>query len=390
MEPRRRRFLAPALEIFRQERRLLLDTLLLGVIGALAAQAFTYLLRLAQFVFLATGAPGASGALFEWIGAHGPWVIPASTTLGGLLSGILVYTLAPEAEGHGTDTVVTAFHRAGGAIRARVAPLKMIASAITIGSGGAAGREGPTALIAAGIGSTYASLTHRPQADRRLLGLIGMAAGLAAVFRSPIGTALFAVEVLYSGMEFEASALLYTMIASVVAYAVNGLFAGWTPLFAVPANLPTPTVLGSLWYVVLGIAAGVVGGILPAVFYGIRDLFRALPVPPMLKPAIGGLGVGLIALRLPQVLGGGYGWIQMAIDGKIAVALLGVLVAAKIVALALTVSSGGSGGVFAPSLFVGAMLGGVLAGVLHAPVAPLVIVGPLSIRFALRLVAAPL
>lgn len=382
MRAGRRSFVAPALEIFRQERRLLLDTLLLGVVGALAAQVFMYLLRGAEILFLhfiagyrPPSAPSDNPVLPQWIGAHGLWLIPLSTTLGGLISGILVYTLAPEAEGHGTDTVVTAFHRAGGAIRARVAPLKMIASAITIGSGGSAGREGPTALIAAGVGATYASLTHRAEADRRLLGLIGMAAGLAAIFRSPIGTALFAVEVLYSGMQFEAGALLYTMIASIVAYAVNGVFSGWAPLFRVPQNLATPGFMPIVWYVVLGVVAGIVGAILPTVFYSVRDLFRAIPIPNILKPALGGLGVGVLALWLPQVLAGGYGWIQIAIDGRMALSLLAALAVAKIVALSLTVSSGGSGGVFAPSLFVGAMVGGLLAAVLHATPAPLVIIG---------------
>jgi CIC family chloride channel protein len=131
-----------------------------------------------------------------------------ATTLGGLISGILVYGLAPETEGHGTDTVVKALHWTGGAIRARVPPVKMLASAITIGSGGSAGREGPTALIAAGFGSIYSKLLHRPERERRLLVLMGMAAGLSAIFRSPIGTAIFAVEVLYSGMDFESEALI--------------------------------------------------------------------------------------------------------------------------------------------------------------------------------------
>jgi chloride channel protein, CIC family len=242
-----------------------------------------------------------------------------------------------------------------------VTPLKMVASAVTIGSGGAAGREGPTALISAGIGSIYATLTRRSDDDRRLLVLIGMAAGLSAIFRSPIGTALFAVEVLYAEMEFEAAALLYTMLASVVAYVLNGIFVGWKPLFQVPPGLGDPGATEYLWYVVLGLASGLVATALPALFYGTRDAFRKIPVPLSLKPALGGLGVGLMALWLPQVLGGGYGWIQEAIDGRLALRLLLVLVLAKALAFCLTVSSGGSGGVFAPTLFVGAMLGGVVA-----------------------------
>jgi CIC family chloride channel protein len=366
----------------KRQRRLILDTILLGVVGALSAQLFTWLLHIAASFFLGgfagyqpPGLPEEGGVLRQVIGPNGLWLIPVATTLGGLISGILVFSLAPEAEGHGTDTAVKAFHQAGGFIRARVPLLKMIASAITIGSGGAAGREGPTALISAGVGSLYATLTKRSDEERRLLLLIGSAAGLSAIFRSPIGTAFFVIEVLYSGMEFDASALLYTMLGSVTAYAVNGLFVGFHPLFLVPPEVVRPQTLDYLWFIGLGIASGIVATILPVVFYGVRDLFHKIPIPPHFKPAIGGLGVGLMALVLPQVLGGGYGWIQEAIDGRLALGLLIALVFAKIVALALTISSGGSGGVFAPSLFVGAMLGGVMAQAFRQPAAPFVIVG---------------
>ncbi len=368
------------------QRRLLLDTILLGIVGALAAQLFLQLLHWSQAFFLhwlagysPPGLPTEGGTLAQAVGPHGLWLIPVATTLGGLIAGILVYTFAPEAEGHGTDTAVRAFHWQGGFIRKRVPPLKMIASAITIGSGGAGGREGPTALISAGFGSIYATWTHRDEAERRQLVLIGMAAGLSAIFRSPIGTALFAIEVLYGGMEFETRALLYTLLASVVAYAVNGLFSGWSPLFQVPADLPPPTFFEYGWYIVLGMAAGVVAAIVPMVFYGIRDAFHRLPIPPHFKPAIGGLGVGLIALKLPQVLAGGYGWIQQAINGNLTGELMLILMFVQILAFALTISSGGSGGVFAPSLYVGAMLGGFLAKLFHEPTAAFVVVGMASV-----------
>ncbi|QMV19936.1 chloride channel protein [Granulicella sp. 5B5] len=321
------------------------------------------------------GLRGEGGSPNQVIGPHGLWLVPVVTTLGGLLSGWLVYTFAPEAEGHGTDTVVKALHWTGGTIRARVAPLKMVASAITIGSGGSAGREGPTALIAAGFGSMYATWLNRPTRERRLLVLMGMAAGLSAIFRSPIGTALFAVEVLYSGIEFESEGLLYCMLAAIVAYAVNGAFVGFKPLFTVPGQFPPTQLTHYLWYIALGAASGLVATVLPEVFYRMRDGFHALPIPPWIKPAIGGLLVGLIALKLPQVLAGGYGWMQQAMDGQMALRLLLILLGAKMIAFSLTVSSGGSGGVFAPSLFVGAMLGGVFSGLSHHAPAGLVIVG---------------
>lgn len=364
------------------EPRLLAQSVFLGVIGALAAQLFMLALRICQHLFLISlagyippGLPEEGGVLRQVIGPHGLWLIPISTTLGGLLSGLLVYNLAPEAEGHGTDTVVKAFHRTGGFIRARVAPLKLVASAITIGSGGAAGREGPTALIGAGVGSIYATLAHRPEEERRILTLIGMAAGLSAIFRSPIGAAFFATEVLYANMEFEVGALLYTMLASVTAYAVNGLFVGWQPLFYFAVSQRSLRAMDYAWLLILGGASGVVATLLPEVFYRTRDAFRALPFPRALNPAIGGLGVGLIALKLPQILGGGYGWIQEAMDGGIVTHLLILLLFAKIVAFALTVSSGGSGGVFAPTLFVGAMLGGLCSSFSHLPSDMFVVLG---------------
>jgi CIC family chloride channel protein len=356
-------------------------------VGALAAQLFTWALRICEHFFLTwlasyhpPGLPEEGGVLQQSIGSHGLWLIPLATTLGGLISGLLVYNIAPEAEGHGTDTVVKAFHRTGGFIRARVAPLKLLASAITIGSGGSAGREGPTALIGAGVGSIYATaLGHRRDEERSLLVLMGMSAGLSAIFRSPIGAAFFAVEVLYGSMEFEAGALLYTMLASIVAYGVNGFFVGWQPLFQFPVGQTVLHPLNYAWFGVLGAASGLIATLLPVVFYRLRDAFRALPFPPSLNPAIGGLGVGLIALKFPQILGGGYGWIQEAINGRLAFQLLGILIFVKILAFALTVSSGGSGGVFAPTLFVGAMLGGFLSSLVHLPAATFVVVGMVAV-----------
>src|SRR5579862_8164031 len=159
--------------------RLLLDSVLLGIIGGLSARLFMWMLHLSQHFFLTwiagyrpPGLPEEGGVLRQMIGPHGLWLVPVATTLGGLISGALVYGLAPETEGHGTDTVVRAVHWTGSVLRARVAPVKMVASAITIGSGGSAGREGPTALIAAGFGSVYASLLHRPE-RAALIGLDG-------------------------------------------------------------------------------------------------------------------------------------------------------------------------------------------------------------------------
>ncbi|HEY2805616.1 MAG TPA: chloride channel protein [Gemmatimonadales bacterium] len=372
---------APVESVARRQRRLLLDSLLLGIGGAASAQLFTLVLNVAQSLFLGRlagyqppGLVNEGGSPQEVIGRFGLWLVPVVAAVGGLFCGLLITWLAPEAEGHGTDTAVRAFHRADGALRARVPPLKMLASGLTIGSGGSAGREGPTALVAAGIGSWYAGITHRSPEDRRLLLLIGMSAGLAAIFRSPIGTALFSIEVLYADMEFESGALLYTMLASVVAYAVNGVFTGFRPLFVIPA-INNPESIDYVWFTALGLASGLVAVLLPLAFYYTRDLFHKLRIPPAVKPAIGALLTGVIALALPPVIGGGYGWMQRAIDGQLLTLTLLLLVFAKTIAMSLTISSGGSGGVFAPSLYIGTMLGAFFAQVIHKTAAPFAIVG---------------
>lgn len=366
----------------RRQSYLFLDTIVLGIVGALGARLFSFLLDTAQHLFLellagysAPGLPNEGGTLQQVIGSHGLWLIPLAIVIGGIISGVLVYTWAPEAEGHGTDTAVNAFHNTDGKIRPRVTPIKILASAITIGSGGSAGREGPTALFSAGFGSIYASLTNRTDSERRLLVLIGMAAGLSAIFRSPIGTAIFAIEVLYRDMEFEGNALIYTMLGSIIAYTINGIFVGWQPLFQITGNIGISNASDYLLYVVLGLASGVIGALVPNIFYSVRDFFHKIPIPPHFKPAIGGLIVGLIAYAYPQVLGGGYGWMQMAINGQLAISVLIALLFLKMIAFAFTVSSGGSGGVFAPTLFVGAMLGGILAIVFNQPSAAFVVVG---------------
>lgn len=356
----------PKFQIAWNEHRLLFYSALIGVAGGLGAQVFVWLLNLAEQLFL-VGIAGYQapqpGTLNPEpaIGPWGLWLVPLATTLGGLLSGVLVYTFAPEAEGHGTDAAVEAFHFKGGKVKPIVPLIKTFASAITIGSGGAAGREGPTAQISVGVGSILADLLRLPDEDRRILVLAGMAAGLAAIFRSPLGMAIFAVEILYSGMAFETEALIYTVIASVVAYAVNGLFVGWSPIFLFPESVHFTRPIALVGYATLGIVAGVVGAIEPPIFYGIRDLFRSLKIPNHVKPAIGGLLMGLLAVFVPEIISTGYGWVQKAMTGDYIGWSLIFLALAKILAMSLTISSGGSGGVFGPNVYIGGMVGAWVA-----------------------------
>jgi chloride channel protein, CIC family len=296
-----------------------------------------------------------------------PWLIPIVTTLGGLASGILVFSLAPEAEGHGTDAAIKSYHTNAGKIRARIPPIKLLASAITIGSGGSAGREGPTAQIAAGFGSWLGDVLQLSDHDRRIAMAVGMGSGIGAIFKAPLGGAILASEVLYI-RDFEPEAIIPAFVASIVGYCIFALWAGWTPVFGNGTGLTFTDPKSLVWYAALGLAAGLVGRAYSGAFYRVRDLFHRIALPRHVKPALGGLGVGIIAIAFPQVLSMGYGWVQLAIDGntaELAIRTMLILVALKIVATSLTISSGGSGGVFAPGLYIGAMMGGALWGISH-------------------------
>jgi chloride channel protein, CIC family len=286
------------------------------------------------------------------------WLMIGVPAVGGIVSGLLVFNLAPEAEGHGTDAMIDSFHRKKGVVRWRVPIIKTIASALTIGSGGSAGKEGPIAQIGAGFGSFLASALRLSDRERRILLLSGAAGGIGAIFKAPLGAALFATEVLYRKEDFEFEAIIPCILSSIVGFMVFTYYEGSATIFHIPAfTLATPAQLP--FYGGLGLLSAVIGFVYIRCFYGLRDrFFSKLALPRSVKPAVGGLMLGLLAFFVPQVLGGGYGWVQSAIDGHLAIQLMGVLVLAKIVATSFTISSGGSGGVFAPSLFIGSMLGG--------------------------------
>jgi len=343
-----------------------------GIVAGLGALVFGFGLDQTSDLLLVQGAgyvmpqPGAEGGTAAAHASPRRWLLLLIPAVGGLLSGILVYSIAPEAEGHGTDSVIDAFHNRHGLIRRRVPIVKTIASILTIGSGGSAGREGPIGQIGAGFASALTSWLKTGERERRLLMLAGAGAGIGAIFRAPLGGALFISEVLYRDMELEPGALMLAFVASIVAYSlycgVNGV---WGPIFEVP-DLRYSHPLELPFYVLLGAICAGVGTVYVRVFYGIRDrIFRPLRLPNHFKPALGGLGVGVIALFLPQVLGMGYGWTQLAIDGQLPIKLALALAAMKMVATGLTIGSGGSGGVFAPSMVIGGCLGATLGALLH-------------------------
>jgi len=341
--------------------RWILLSALVGGVAGVGAILFDLAFRFSQWLFLERlggflpPAPGGEGG--PGFPPQHAWLLPLVLVVGALVAGALVFGLAPEAEGHGTDAVIDAFHRKRGKIRRRVPIVKAIASAITIGSGGSAGREGPIAQIGAGFGSALGDLLGLTNTDRRLLMMAGVAGGIGGIFKAPLGATLFAAEVLYSSTDFEYEVLLPGLISSITSYSIYSSYAGWGFLFAVPPiAFHSPREL--LVYALLGLICALFGWIYPRVFYGMRDrIFRPLRLPPWLKPAVGALALGLLAVVFPQALGMGYGYIQEAIRGEHTATFLLVFALVKMVATSLTISSGGSGGVFGPSLVIGGALG---------------------------------
>ena len=347
-----------------QAMRLSAASITVGVVAAIVVQLFRLLVHAAEYYLLG----GIAGYLppdelgrAEVIASSGLWLVPVVTTLGGLCSGIIVYALAEETAGGGENGVIHSFHQLGGAVRKRVWLVKSIASAVTIGSGGAAGREGPMAQICASLAYALMKPFKLAVAEKRLIMIAGTAAGISAIFSSPLGAAFLAVEVLYSKLDIEVEGLMYAIIAAAVGYAVNGFFVGWESVFHIPSNLAFTQSTQLFWYGLLGILAGALSVAVPYVYYTVEDWFSRLPIPRVFKPAVGGLALGLIAVFCPYILGSGYGWMDKAIHGELAVSLMLTIGLLKIVAFSLTIGSGGSGGVFAPVLFSGAMFGSAAA-----------------------------
>ncbi len=306
-------------------------------------------------------------------------LIPPLMILGGLASGLLTSRFAPEAEGHGTDSVIESFHRKGAKIRGRVPIVKIIASTFILGTGGSAGKEGPIALTGAGFASVLSEKLRLTLPERRLMVLSGMAGGLSAVFKAPLGSMIFALEVPYK-RDVELEAIVPIAISSVTAYAIAVYIEGVQRLFTI--HLPH---IVSLYYLphfaLLGIILGLLARFYVRVFYGIRDLFSRLSAPAYLKPAVGAAIASMVAIVFPQAMGQGYPWLQQAIYGKLGLEILLLGAFAKILTTSFSVASGGSGGVYAPTITIGGFIGGAL-GILvtHDPqvVAAFTIVGMIS------------
>ncbi|PID73413.1 MAG: chloride channel protein [Desulfobacterales bacterium] len=349
---------------------------IIGVIAGLGSICFHYLCQLGIHFFMDGMAgfrpPAPAGEhhlLTPTATPFRPWVLFLLPALGGILSGVLVYTFAPEAEGHGTDAAIDAYHNKGGFIRGRVPIIKTIASTITLATGGSGGREGPIAQIGAGFGSFLATRLGLSDRDRRIMMAAGVGAGVGAIFRAPLAGALFAAEVLYRDPEFESDVIIPAGISSVVSYCIFCLAFGWGSLFEAPAyDITNPLALAP--FIVLAFVVVIFGAFYVRSFYGVTRLFEQLPVPNQIKPMIGGLFTGAIGLYFPYTLAFGYGWIQNILTTDALITGTGywfllTLTVGKILTTSFSIGSGGSGGVFGPSVVIGGALGGLVGKAFH-------------------------
>ncbi|MHB9145274.1 MAG: chloride channel protein [Symbiobacteriia bacterium] len=344
---------------FSSDTWLIVIAALVGGTAGLVAVAFRWLISFFDRLFFED-----VGALAARLGLPaGPFVVLAPA-VGGLIVGLLLYAFARDARGHGVASVMTAIFTRGGYMNPAVVVTKAVTATITIGSGGSAGPEGPTIVYGAGVGSLIARSLRMSETRTKTLIACGAAAGLAAVFNAPIASALFALEVVLG--EFLADTFSLVIISSVMGAMVSYAFLGNGPAYAVTANYGLVHPAELLLYLALGVLAGFVSRAYIFLMYRTSSLFDGLHrLPPWLKPALGGLIVGGIGLLAPQSMGLGHATIEAALAGGLPWALLTALMILKLLTTSVTLGSGGSGGVFAPGFFIGAMMGGAFGNLAH-------------------------
>ena len=278
--------------------------------------------------------------------------------LGGLMIGPLIDPIASEAAGGGSEAIIRSIHKAWSRVRYRAPFVKLLASAITLGSGGSAGKEGPSVQIGGGIGAIIADIFKMSSKDRRIMTVAGVAAGIGSIFKSPLGGAIFAAELPYM-RDFETEAIIPAFLSSAIAYSVFSLFMGWQPIFFFP-GYSFQNYSELIFFIILGIICGLLGLLYIHLFELIKGIFSKIPLRLAFKPALGAVIVGIFGLFLPLSWGPGYEVIQMIMYGHLAIELLPILAFAKMITSSFTIGSGGSGGVIIPSLYIGAAIGGFL------------------------------
>ena len=335
-----------------------------GVGAGAGAIAFRYLILGFTEIFSGHRDYSIAGhAANPHVAGLGMWFVVLAPMVGGLVYGPLVSRFAPEARGHGVPEVMLSVAEHGGRIRPQVPTVKALASALCIGSGGSVGREGPIVQIGSALGSLLGQFAHAPERRVRLLVACGAAGGISATFNAPIAGVFFALEVILR--DFETGSFGVVVISSVTAAAISRAVFGSASFLHLPAfsvSSPVEFVL----YALLGALAAVVGVAFIRVLYGSEDLAdRVWRGPAWARPAVGGVVLGLLLLVLPQMYGVGYPVLSRAVEGHYVIGFVLVLLVAKLLATSLTIAIGGSGGVFAPGLFMGAMLGSAFGQTVH-------------------------
>jgi len=337
---------------------MIIMALFVGVLGGYGAVAFRWLIGSFQNIFFGHGKNHFLDFLFTL-----PWyakLIPP--IIGGAIVGPLVYFFAREAKGHGVPEVMEAVALKGGVIRKRVVVIKAMASAICIGSGGSVGREGPIVQVGSAIGSAFGQILRvSPDRMRTLVGC-GAAAGIAATFNAPIAGVMFAMEIILG--EFGIATFSPIVVSSVMATVISRAYMGNYPAFTVP-QYSLVSVYEIPLYIVLGIIAGLIGVGFTTCLYKAEDLFAKIRIPEYTKAALGGAAIGAIGIFFPHIFGVGYDAIEMVLLEKMAWSVILCLIFIKILATSVTIGSGGSGGIFAPSLFIGSMTGAAFGYLVH-------------------------
>ena len=337
---------------------MILMAMAVGLLGGYGAVGFRWLILFVQDTLFGNGGEGFLEYLLTL-----PWYAKLyPPIIGGLLVGPIVYFFAREAKGHGVPEVMESVALKGGVIRKRIVVIKSLASAICIGSGGSVGREGPIVQIGSAIGSTFGQIMGVSVDRMRTLVGCGAAAGIAATFNAPIAGVMFAMEIILG--EFGIATFSPIVVSSVMATVISRAYLGNYPAFVVP-HYTLVSISEIPLYMILGIIAGLIGVFFTTLLYKSEDLFDAWKVPEYMKAAIGGLMIGTIGIFFPHIFGVGYDAIGLALLEKLPWIIILALVFIKILATSLTIGSGGSGGIFAPSLFVGSMTGGAFGYLVH-------------------------